>query len=203
MITFTVLTASILIVLARTPFAATLNPPYDGTVERFAHGFLEVRSFSDCKLHHIGLSIDLTPETERLIFKKISAAIAYRHNALVFSEDENGLETLDDLRPSNSKGDADTKCVTDLGTQHVDGYITSWGYGNNGAGFQLRLPNGHSVSFGWVYYYGSPRISRQIGLHCDGLRVTCSAANAHVRVTYRITISGDGAELRPIAVDAL
>lgn len=188
------------VVLASTAAPAAASQTFTGTLERFAHGFLEVRSFDDCKMHQMDLPIDASDA----FVKNVVAQAARRHNVQVVTRyDKDGIEEVVDVRSSSRSGDADKSCVTDLGPQqHVDGVITRLGFGNNGAGLDLRIASGHTISFSWVYAYGAPNLNDNLHMKCDEFRTQCTV-KGRVRVTYRTRVSGDGAELVPISVDRL
>jgi hypothetical protein len=193
-----------LLALTLLPHAAFAATTVEGTFERFAHGTLEVRSIKDCKFYGFGLP----PNPSKALMGEISfaykatsdprSAFHKRFIDVIVSANGNGIV---DMEPSNSTIDADKTCITDLGTQHLDGTVEGLGYGNNGAGFTLRLSNGHRVEFGWVYDYGVPALAPRLCSHPN--EVPCMYNGRRVRVTYKTQSTGDGIELVPTAIDPI
>ena len=173
----------------------------EGTYERFAHGSLEVRSITDCKLYGFRQGDETSKSLSSEMAFIYQAQTDYHRRFVDVIVTATTGDVVIDIAPSDSTVNADTKCLTDIGTQHLDGTVINLGFGNNGAGFDLRLTNGHTVEFRWVYDYDRPRINPKLGKTCDGS--LCKFALNHVRVTFKTISSGDGLELVPLAIDPL
>lgn len=152
-------------------------------------------------MHYLAMPANASDAERRTLGNEIMFVVQRRQNVHVVASD-NDL-WLVELRPSEKTGDADKKCVTSLGKNHVDGTITAWGRGNAGAGITLRIAGGHSLQFGWTYRVDDPRINPRLVLVCDELGMTCHLTNPRVRVTYKTQVSGDGAQLVPLSIDPL
>lgn len=182
----------------------------EGTLKRFAHGFLEVRSLTDCKLYSFTIDSFGNDAQSQAIYGAIEfaekatsdtrATGRKRFGDVIVIADAHG--NVLKLSPSDATVDADVKCIRTIATRSMDGTLSHLGYGNNGAGFDLRLASGRVVNFLWVYDNDSPRFGPGLGERCDQTRMTCTLAHPRVRVTYRVQRTGDGEEIVPIRVDA-
>ena len=191
--------------------AASASEAFDGTVERFAHGSLDVRSLDDCKMHFLSIPSTATPNERRAIENEILFILQRRQNVhIVMSsvyvpQTSGSIENIVDISPTSRQADADQKCVTSLGKSYVDGTVSGLRRGNASASLTLRLVGGHTVEFSWTYHVDDPKIDPRIAVICDrrGMGVTCPPKHPRVRVTYKTEVTGDGAALIPLSIDAI
>jgi len=180
------------------PSAGGASQSFDGTAERFSHGQFVVRSFDDCKMYYLSIPPRATNAEARTLGNEIRFVLQRRQNVHVVASDDNLW--IVEISPSERSGDADKKCVTNLGTNHVDGTVTAWSRGNAGASMTIRIAGGHTIDFGWTYRVDDPKISPRLELVCDSLGMTCHPRHLHVRVTYKTQVTGDGSALVPVSI---